>query len=218
MPEVGDGPVDRREPSPPPVVTLFESYGCGAEYIGRRVAAALGVPFHEQAFSSEQLEAGAQKRVKEGLLTRLLDAMGSSSFGGLDVGDVASAQQDQHDLVVENTAQVKQWAHEGGVIVGRNGALILADRPDTLHVLLDAPAEQRIAYAAQDAGISEEQARKRQKNEDRVRVEMSVKLYDWDPRDHRRYDMLVNTGRIDLDTCAEMIAAAYRIRVGHRAG
>ena len=38
-----------------PVVTLFESYGSGAAAIGRAVAAALGVPFHEQAFSSQQL-------------------------------------------------------------------------------------------------------------------------------------------------------------------
>jgi hypothetical protein len=29
-----------------PVVTLFESYGSGASYIGSRVAQALGLPFH----------------------------------------------------------------------------------------------------------------------------------------------------------------------------
>jgi hypothetical protein len=29
-----------------PVVTLFESYGSGADYIGPRVAQALGLPFH----------------------------------------------------------------------------------------------------------------------------------------------------------------------------
>ena len=37
---------------------------------------ALGVPFHEQAFSSEQLEESARRREKEGLLTRMFDAMG----------------------------------------------------------------------------------------------------------------------------------------------
>ena len=33
-----------------PVVTLFESYRSGASYIGPRVAQALGLPFHMQAF------------------------------------------------------------------------------------------------------------------------------------------------------------------------
>ena len=68
-----------------PVVTLFESFGSGAEDIGSRVAQALGVPFHEQAFSSQQLEENAKLREKEGLLARALSAMGQSSFGGVDV-------------------------------------------------------------------------------------------------------------------------------------
>jgi hypothetical protein len=40
----------------PIVVTIFETYGAGADTIGRRVAASLGATFHEQAFSSEELE------------------------------------------------------------------------------------------------------------------------------------------------------------------
>ena len=48
-----------RDKASPPVVTLFESYGSGADEIGPRVADALGVTYHHQAFSSEQLEAPA---------------------------------------------------------------------------------------------------------------------------------------------------------------
>lgn len=210
--------VTERGSSAAPVVTLFESYGSGAEYVGAAVAAALGVPFRTQAFSSEQLEQNARQREKEGLLTRLFDAMGSDSFGGLDVGDVASGQRDRYDIVVQNTAQVEQWAREGGVIMGRNGAFILANWAGALHVLLDGPREQRVARAAQEAGISVERAGKRQKNEDRVRSEMSIKLYEWDPRDPTRYDLVVNSGRLDLDTCAEIIVTACRIKTGRRVG
>lgn len=199
-----------------PIVTLFESYGSGAAAIGRAVAAALGVPFHEQAFSSQQLEESARQREKEGLLTRMFDAMGDASFGGVDVGDVASAQRDRYDLVVQNTAQVEQWARAGGVIVGRNGAFILADRPGALHVMLDGPLEQRIVRAAQEAGISHERAARRQKNEDRVRANMSIKLYGWDPRDPARYDLVVNTGRMDPDTCVEIIVNACRSKSARR--
>lgn len=201
-----------------PVVTLFESFGSGATTVGEAVAAALDVPFHEQAFSSQQLEESAQQREKEGLLTRMFDAMGDASFGGVDVGDVSTAQRDRYDLVEQNTAQVEQWARTGGVIVGRNGALILADWPGALHVMLDGPLEQRIARAAEEAGISRERAARRQKNEDRVRANMSIKLYSWDPRDHVRYDLVVNTGRLDLDTCVEIIVNACRSKAAHRIG
>jgi cytidylate kinase len=206
------------EPSTAPVVTLFETYGSGASYIGPRVAQALGVSFREQAFSSGQLEQAAELREREGLLTRLFSAMGSSDFGGFDTGDVASAQRDKYDLAVENTATVQQWAREGGVMVGRNGAFILADWPAALHVLLDGSVEQRVARAAEEAGISLERAARRQKNEDRVRVQMSLELYGWDPRDPTRYDLVVNTGRLDLDACVEIITQAWRIKTGRRAG
>lgn len=113
-------------------MTLFESHGSGAEHIGSRVAQALGLPFHEQAFSSPQLEENARLREKEGLLARALSAMSHSSFGGVDVGDVAA--------------------------------------------------------------------------------DMSIELYGWDPRDPIRYDLVLNTGRMDPETCVEIIVQASRIK------
>ena len=204
---------DADERTGPPVVTLFESYGSGADDVGRRVADALGVPFHEQAFSSTQLEESARLREKEGLLARVLSAMGQSSFGGLDVGDVSSGQRDSYDLVMENTGMVQQWAREGGVIVGRNGAFILSDWPAALHVKLDGPLPQRIERAAREAGISLDRAARRQKNEDRIRADMSRELYGWDPRDPLRYDLVVNTGRLDLEACVRIVVEACRIKV-----
>jgi cytidylate kinase len=203
---------DDGERAAAPVVTLFESYGSGADYIAPRVADALGVPFHEQAFSSRQLEESAELRKKEGLLARVLSAIGQSSFGGVDVGDVSSAQRDNYDLVMDNTGTVQRWARRGGVIVGRNGAFILADWPAALHVKLDGPLKQRIARAAQEAGISPDRAARRQKNEDRIRADMSIELYGWDPRDPIRYDLVLNTGRMGPETCVEIIVQASRIK------
>ena len=196
-----------------PVVTLFESYGAGADYIGARVAQALGVPFHTQAFSSDELERGGTAVESEGLLSRVFAAMGGS-YAGLDGPAVAMAQRDDYDVVMENTRLVQQEAHEGGVIMGRNGALILAHWPTALHVKLDAPLEQRVERAAREAGISVERARKRQRHEDQVRADMSLALYGWDPRETERYDLVVNTGTLELDTCADIIVHAARVKAG----
>jgi len=201
----------------PPVVTLFESYGSGASYIGPRVAQALGVPFHAQAFSSEELENAETKRESEGVLGRVFAAMGGS-YAGIEGPAVAMAQRDDYDLVMLNTRNVQEEARQGGVILGRNAALILANRPAALHVILDGPLNQRIERAARDSGIPIERAAKRQKREDQIRADMSLKLYGWDPRDTQRYDLAVNTGTLDLDTCVEVIAQAARIKARlHRA-
>ncbi|MGV0836234.1 cytidylate kinase-like family protein [Mycolicibacterium thermoresistibile] len=197
-----------------PVVTLFEQYGCGADDIGRKVAAGLAVTYHGQAFSSEELEAAAEQREKESLLSRVFTAMGGSygsSFGGFDVGDVTSGQRDKYNVVLENNTLLREWADQGGVIVGHNAALVLADWPASLHVLLIGSDEQRIARAAEGSGISVDRARKRQKREDQVRAEMSLDLYGWDPRRPEGYHLTVNTD-IGLDACAQIIVAAYRAK------
>jgi cytidylate kinase len=196
-----------------PVVTLFESYGSGASYIGPRVAQALGVPFHAQAFSSEELEDAEAERESEGVLARVFAAMGRS-YAGLEGPAVAMAQRDDYDLVMANTRKVQDQARQGGVIMGRNAALILANRPAALHVRLDGPLAQRVERAARESGISIERAAKRQKREDQIRADMSLQLYGWDPRDPERYDLVVNTGTMDLDTCVQIIVQATWIKAG----
>ena len=206
------------ESSPKPVVTLFESYGAGAADIGPRVARALGLPFHQQAFSSEQLEDAETQREKESVISRIFTAMGGTSYGGVDVGDVTAGQRDSYELVMENNRIVQDEARAGGVILGRNATVILAARPSTLHVKLDAPVRQRITRAAEAAEIDLDRAAKRQKREDQFRADMSIQLYGWDPRETHRYDLVLNTGNLTTDICVEIILAASKIKSGIRVG
>jgi cytidylate kinase len=192
-----------------PVVTIFESYGSGAEQVGPRVAEALGVAFHAQAFSSEQLEQPEEQ--DESLLSRVFAAMGGS-YAALDGPSVAMAQRDEHELVLRNTDWVIDTARSGAVIVGRNGAFILAGWPGALHVRLDAPTSQRVERAARDHGISPERAAKRQRREDELRADMSIRLYGWDPREPTRYDLVLNTGTLSPDACVEVIVQAGRVK------
>lgn len=199
-----------------PVVTIFESYGSGAEEIGPRVADALGVAYHPQAFSSEQLEDASEQRADDSLLSRVLTAMGGS-YAALDGPSVAMAQRDDHELVLRNTRLVTRAASDGGVIVGRNGALILATWPGALHVRLDAPVEQRVERAAKRGGITPARAARRQRREDDVRADMSIRLYGWDPRDPTRYDLVLNTGTLDADVCVDIIVHACRAKAARSA-
>ena len=201
------------------VVTLFESYGSGASYVSARVADALGVPLHVQAFSSEEIEAAMAVHESRSLLTRVFNAMGGSvaSYTGGEGPNILIAERgDTYELVAENTRYVQEAAREGGVIVGRNGAFILADWLGALHVRLDGPLEQRIARAAQESGIDLEQAAQRQKSEDQVRADMSIEFYGWDPREADRYHLVLNTGLIDLDTCADIIVQVARAKAGRQ--
>ena len=197
-------------PSDKPVVTIFEAYGAGAQAIGQRVAEQLGLPYHEQAFSSAALE-GHDPSEQGAVLAQVFAVMGGA-YGGFDGRDVATTQRQRYELVMDNNRQVWEFADEGGVIVGRNGAVILANRPHTLHVLLTGPVEDRVARAAQVDGITQKQAAARQAREDEVRAEMSIQLYGWDPRLPDRYDMVLNTSRVDVDGIVNAIVDAVRAR------
>ena len=201
-----------------PVVTLFEKYGAGARYIGPRVANALGVAWVDQAFSSADIESakypGAPREASDSgsFLARFLGSYASSATV-LDDRSIPLAQAQDAEMVEENTRFVQEAGANGVVLLGRNGALILGDIPTALHVQVDAPVQVRIARAAREAGIDEAQAARRQRNEDRIRAEMSQRFYYWNPMDIDRYDLVVNTGVLDLDTCVDVIVAAYQAKI-----
>lgn len=197
--------------SAPPVVTIFEHYGSGADYVGRRVADGLGVPFHPQAFSSQELE-GELALEQNAVLASVYGVMGGA-YRGFEGRDVVATQQEKYDLVMENNRAVRRDADAGGVIVGRNAAVVLAERPNTLHVLLTGSVQDRVERAAREAGIPADQAAERQRREDEVRAEMSRVLYGWDPRLPDRYDMVLNTSRVPLDAAVDAIVHTLRAMV-----
>lgn len=183
--------------SVPPVVTIYEYYGARGEEIGQVVAERLGVRFHAQAFSSEQLSDPRTDNDELAELVRVLTVMGGA-YGGVDSRDVATVQRERYELIVSNTKTVWDEADTGGVIMGRNGAAILRDRPNTLHVLLTGAVQDRIAHASQRDGVSLKDAAERQRREDQVRADMSLTFYGWDPRLPDAYDLVINTSRIPV--------------------
>ena len=196
-----------------PVVTLFESYGCGAEEIGRRVAEQLGVQFLSQVYSSEQLEAADRGQTEEadGPLLRLFKRFGVET-AELDNILVPSDQADENQMILDNNRTILEATAQGGVVLGRNATVVLAQNPAALHVKLDGPVEVRVQRAAAAAGIDEARAARRQVHEDEVRAAMSQRHYHWDPRVNDRYDLVVNVGRVDVDTTVALIVAAAKMQ------
>ena len=192
-----------------PVVTIYGTYGAGAKQVGRAVAHELGLPYFGPAFSSEALEGGSDEvRQEEAQFLKRMMAVLASTFGAGASASDDTVEQHRQELVEENLRQVQGCAHLGGVMVGRHGALLLADRPHTLHVLLTGSVEDRIERAATESGITREHAARRVHREDHVRADMAIALFGWDPRNPDRYDLVINTSRIPLDRVVAAILAA----------
>ena len=138
--------------TPKPVVTIYGTYGAGARQVGRAVARELGLPFFGPAFSSEAIEGGSEEvRAREATFLTKVIALMAAAFGASVIPE-GSLEGHRQELIAENHRQVQGCAHLGGVMVGRHGALLLADRPNTVHVLLTGSVEDRVERAAADRG------------------------------------------------------------------
>lgn len=194
------------------IVTLFEQYGAGAEVIGPRVAEALGTRFINQAVSSETLEAAAERDlVEENFFERFLRSFTPMPSADADLAWALEVRTD-HEVSADLTKRLLAAVEDGGVVLGRNATVILADLPGALHVKLDGPLEQRIQRGADAAGIDVARARARQAREDAVRAELSLRRHNWDPRTNDRFDLVVNTGQLPLDLAVQVILAAQRLK------
>ena len=211
--QTGTEAVLKAEPgvSAKPIVTLFEAYGAGASYIGPRVAQRLGVPWLGQRLSSTELEE-AGRVATAGETTAASSWLQSFGLGGTsDAVDAGGALgQLDHEMALDNTRGVLEFAQDGGVLLGRNATVILADAPSALHVRLVAPLDTRLHRAAEQDYISLETAARRQLREDHVRVAMAERLMGWDPTDDANYDLVINTGMYSLDEAVDVIVRAYR--------
>jgi cytidylate kinase len=101
------------------------------------------------------------------------------------------------------------------VIVGRGAQAMLQARRDVLHVRVVAPLPRRIEYVMLREGLNEGQARSRIQHRERDRRRYLQVHYHRDPDDSLLYDLVLNTGVIDLESAVDLILMALE-RKGRR--
>ena len=121
--------------------------------------------------------------------------------------DPALLKRSGHHEAAE--AVIREVAATGrAVILGRAGAVVLADDDRALHVRLTGPAPARVEQAMRLEGLDHDDAERRAKKTDRAREAYVKRYYNCDARDPSLYDVV-------LDSHA---AGARRLRRGHRRG
>ncbi|MGI8694488.1 MAG: cytidylate kinase-like family protein, partial [Geodermatophilaceae bacterium] len=132
------------------IVTISASYGALGGQVGPEVAETLGLPFidraipasvaHKLGVSLDDAEA-KDETVASGLWRAISSMALVPDLSG--AGPLASMPVPDERAFREKTEQVlREVANStGGVILGRAGAVVLADVPDALHVRLDGPPQ-----------------------------------------------------------------------------
>ncbi|GAA2422518.1 hypothetical protein GCM10010191_37880 [Actinomadura vinacea] len=213
------------------VVTISATFGAGGSSIGPAVADRLGLPFVDRAVpAAVAAEIGCtleealahDDRAASGLGRILAGAarLPSVPLGGMDVYLPERTIVPAEEEFVTHTEQVIGRAADGdgGVILGRAGAVLLADRPGVLHVRLDGPRERRLARALTEAeaqagtrsGTSQRRVERMLDDNDRARAAYVKHFYGADPADPRLYHLVIDTTRFTGPAAVELITTAAR--------
>ena len=198
------------------VITISREFGSGGRTIAKAVAEKLGYRF----FDSELVERIAgesgyapefiEKRGEDATTTNsfLFNLARSGSIGGAGYeGGVAISDK----LYVIQHNIIKRLPEEGPcVIVGRCSDYILKDRCDALHVFIHADtafkAERIVSLYGERGDVPE----KRLEEKDKKR-KVYYKNYTGLIRGlSQNYDLSLNSAKLGVDTCAELIAQLAR--------
>jgi cytidylate kinase len=106
--------------------------------------------------------------------------------------------------------------HGQCLILGRGATFILPART-TLRVRLVAGIEDRISVMAQEFGISRHEAGRLVRDTDCARAAFIKEHFHQDGADPLHYDLVLNTSRLSVPECSELIVAAVR-RMEQRPG
>ena len=125
-------------------------------------------------------------------------------------GDGSVAQKLDDKTFIEAMTKVANDLHAQGnaVIIGRGANQILADAPHTLHVGLLAPMEVRVKTLIDREHFEKEEAEIHVEELERAREDFIMKFWKVHPNEAKHYHMMLNMGKMNPKTAAEVICHA----------
>ena len=201
------------------VITINRELGSGGRTVGEKLAEKLNVSFYDKAIIK-----GLQKKYNlsveeiEHLKGRnhswwaefarsfvLAERVSSNMYYDLAPGEEPDVLTTDNMYETESEILKGIVADESCVIAGRTGFAIMADHPNHLSILIQAPMEQRIERVMKKQMLSREAAQKTIAKVDKMR-ENYVKTYAKTSRyDTRNYDLVISMAGHTEDEVVDLI-------------
>ena len=123
-------------------------------------------------------------------------------------GRVAQKLDDKTFIEAMTTVANDLHAQGNAVIIGRGANQILADASHTLHVGLLAPMEVRVKTLIDREHFEKEEAEIHVEELERAREDFIMKFWKVHPNEAKHYHMMLNMGKMNPKTAAEVICHA----------
>ncbi|MBN2471435.1 MAG: cytidylate kinase-like family protein [Anaerolineae bacterium] len=218
------------------VITVSRQFGSGGDSIVEQVCDLLGYRFMDKwllqevagevglsgdeivDFSEEHYKArtffqslfGPRQRVVAQYSSRTRDTTGAMHTSTVTLDEAQCV-----DLI--RASVVAAYKRGNIVIVGRGSQAILADRPDVLHVRIEAPLEMRMGRISQQEQMTLAEARALIAQRDYAAAQYLERFFGVDGHDTLNYTLVINTSKCSFETAAQIIVKAAQEHETHPA-
>ena len=191
------------------IITISRQFGSGGRTVGRQLAERLNIPFYdrelvkqvaeETGFDTKFIEENGEFSSSKSIFSFAVSQGVPCMQNGLSVSDFIFCMQRQVIL---------KLAEKPCVIVGRGADYILRDRDDVFDVFIHASMENRADRIVRLYGESENKPEQRLADKDKKRKIYYKHYTDREWGDAKNYDMCLDSGRIGIDKCVDLIIDA----------
>ncbi len=123
-------------------------------------------------------------------------------------GFFASLTKDRDEYLDYLQTAILEAAAEGNcVLIGRGSAFVLEELPNMVSFRFVSNYDARLSRLEKEFNWNEKQARQRIEESDLNRMGFHKSFFNIDPEDPSHYHMVVNSGKMDLRTAANVIVS-----------
>jgi len=205
------------------VITLSRQLESGGDEVARLLCEKLGYQYFDknamvQVGQEIGLAAGVIQNAVEfkpatkGLLERWFGSTQRLTGGDPSSWTFPALNEALQDLTIANLMDIISAGYKKGnvVIVGRGGMAALQDKPDVLHVRIQAPLELRVKRLQEHESLTHEEAQKRIRERDLSDVEWIKRFFGLDSPDPQRVDIIISTAKYTPEQAADLIVSALQ--------
>lgn len=196
------------------IITISREFESLGSEIAQEVASRLHIPYVDKFLITESAEKSGFSvdhiEARDEVLASRFEFSQAQAYHFYGLGDhpfTTNEQVAHHQFDV-----IKELAEEGPcVIVGRCANYILRDRDDVLDVFIRAGRDARVKRAMERLDLPEKDAARMVKKTDKARQDYFEHHTGRDWHDPDGYHLALNSDRLGLELCVEMILKAYGV-------
>lgn len=194
------------------VYTIGREFGSLGQAVGEKLAERLGIKFYDKellqqaakdsGFCEEIFENHDEKPTNSFLYSLVMDTYSAATYSAAPFLDMPL----NHKVFLAQFDTIKKIAEqESCVIVGRCADYALANNPDVINIFVHADLDDRVKLISKRMDITENKAKDLIQKTDKQRASYYNYYTCKKWGDSRSYDLTLNTSKISVDDCVDMI-------------